>query len=206
MNQIQGIVIFVGTMGLGFYGKPNLENSSQAVSEHSISQGAKSEVRLQQNELREVSEDESKPALTVAECPANTRQEMQSNYNKIATSFFHKDPTIYLGYLTPTFTAINHKGERANLRQVRKNHEMVLKQAKFLQVKIAITKIDWGNDASMASVLLNKSVYGLMHNHQVVVESSIQDLWVKNTQGWRLNQSHNLSQQITLDGIRMPAS
>jgi hypothetical protein len=210
MQHYKGLAVLVGMMALGFCGKPNLDRSSylssQVISEDSIGQGVKTTLGPSQGDLKSTQRSQVTKMVIMAKSSVNPRQEIQGNYDRIATSFNRKNTTVYLGYLNPTFVAISTKGEKASLKQVRENHESLLKETKFVQVKMAIQKLEVSNNASTASALVNKQANMLMRNHKILAETTAQDLWVKGNQGWRLTQSRDLTNQITLDGIRMPAN
>ena len=206
MQQITGIAIIVGIIGLGLYGKSNAGNSSQIVPEDSSSQSVQSELKLPEEKMKSVRNNQVVKGLSISKSSVNPRQEIQDSYDRMATSFIKKDSNVYLGYLTPSFISIGIRGHKANLKQVRKNHAILFKETEFVQAKMAIQKFNLNNNAGMVSVLVNKKVNMLMHNHKIVAETTAQDLWVKNKSGWQLNQSRDLSSRIALDGIKMSAN
>ncbi len=206
MQQITSIVIIVGIIGLGLYGKSNSGNSSQIVPEDSSSQIVPTEVKTPEEEMKSVKNNQVVKGPSIPKSSVNPRQEIQDGYDRMATSFIQKDSNVYLDYLTPSFISIGIRGHKANLKQVRKNHAILFKETEFVQAKMAIQKFNLNNHAGTVSVLVNKNVNMLMHNHKIVSETTTQDLWVKNKSGWQLKQSRDLSNRIALDGIKMSAN
>jgi hypothetical protein len=206
MQQITGIAMIVGIIGLGLYGRSNSGNSSQIVPEDSSSQSVQSELKPPEEKMKLVKNNQAVKGLSISKSSVNPRQEIQDSYDRMATGFIQKDLNVYLGYLTPSFISIGIRGHKANLKQVHKNHVILFKETEFVQAKMAIQKFNLNNNARTASVLINKKVNMLMHNHKIVAETTTQDLWVKNKSGWQLNQSRDLSNRIALDGIKMLAN
>jgi hypothetical protein len=206
MQQITGIVIIVGIIGLGLYGRSNSGNSSQIVPEDSSNQIGPTEVKPPEEKMKSVRNNQVVKGLSISKSSVNPRQEIQDSYDRMATSFIQKNSNIYLGYLTPSFISIGIRGHKDNLKQVRKNHAILFKETEFVQAKMAIQKFNLNNNAKTVSVLVNKKINMLMHNHKIVAETTTQDFWVKNKSGWQLNQSRDLSNRIALDGIKMSAN
>jgi ketosteroid isomerase-like protein len=140
------------------------------------------------------------PSMAVmAASPSSTKQEIQSNYNKIASAITRKDVRSATSYFTNDYVGIDNKGNRRNAEEMRQYYSSIMPaQVKIVKNQIAIQ--DFNTNSNVAQVVIKQRADLTFGSSKIVSQNTYQDLWVKTPQGWRLKQSQNTSSSTTLNG------
>lgn len=143
-----------------------------------------------------------------AETPASAKKAIQAVYNKADASVGKRDMAGLESTSTPDYAVVLKNGKKLTLDQLRPQMQQMFQRTIKMSAKTVIEKVSLKGKEAEVTAKTHNEVFILnpqtQKPSQYVIDSTVQDIWVKSAKGWLKKQTKSLSQTAKIDGKPAP--
>ena len=139
-----------------------------------------------------------------ADATSDARKAIQAIYNKVDQAVARRDFKGAFASHAADYYYIDAKGRKITLAQLRRVTPRIMDAMQSYKSKTTLQKLTLkGNTASVVSRDHTEATFvnpQTQKSSRVVVDSVLQESWIKTKQGWQRKWARNISSRQTLDG------